>query len=61
MYLPCALYFKRLVVEAAGVELSAFSARGCMATSYVLPAAGNSGRNGRGLIVGCLQQYRFRD
>ena len=36
--------------------LSVFSARNRMAASYVLPAAGNSGRNGRGLIVGCLQQ-----
>ena len=38
---------------------SAFSARRRMAANYVLPAAGNSGRNGRGLIVGCLQQYQL--
>ena len=36
--------------------LSAFYARSRMAASYVLPVAGNSGRNGRGLIVSCLQQ-----
>ena len=33
--------------------LSAFPARSRIAASYVLPSAGNSGRNGRGLIVGC--------
>ena len=27
--------------------------------SRVLPAARNSGRNGRGVIVGCLQQYQM--
>ena len=40
--------------------LSAFTARSPMAASYVLPAAANIGRNGRGLIVaGCLQQYHL--
>ena len=38
--------------------LSAFSAKSRMAPSCVLPAAGNSGRNGRGLIVGYLRQYQ---
>ena len=46
-------------MDAAGMGLSAFSARSRMSASYVLPAAGNSGRNGRGFIVGCLQQYRL--
>ena len=27
--------------------------------SRVLPAASNSGMNGRGVIVGCLQQYQI--
>ena len=27
--------------------------------SCVLPAAGNCGRKGRGVIVGCLQQYQI--
>ena len=39
--------------------LSAFSARSRMAARYVLPAAGNSGRNGRGLIVSSLQLYNL--
>ena len=26
--------------------------------SHVLPTAGNSGRNGRGVIIGCLQQWQ---
>ena len=46
-------------MEAAGIGLPAFSARSRMAASYVLPAADNSDRNGRGLIVGCLQQYQI--
>ena len=28
-------------------------------TSSVLPAAGNSGKNGCGIIVSCLQQYQM--
>ena len=36
-YLPCALYFRRLVGDAAGMGLSAFSARGRMAASRVHP------------------------
>ena len=46
-------------MEAAGTGLSAFSARSRVAASYVLPAVDNGGRNGRGLIVGCLQQYQL--
>ena len=39
-YLPCALYFGRLVVEAAGMGLSAYSARTRTAASRLHPTRG---------------------
>ena len=54
-YLPCALYFGRLVVEAAGMGLSAYSARSRWPPAVcTLPGEWFGRANSRGIIAACF-------